>query len=95
MYRFVVAQCRVRGTDKVKMNPGVGSSNLDKPAGPVDPQICFLSVQSASGRPIALLANYSLHYVGGVGPGHISADYFAAFADRIQQLIGADHLDPP
>jgi hypothetical protein len=30
-----------------------------------------------------------------VGPQHISADYFGAFADRIQQLIGADRLDPP
>ena len=83
------------GTDQAKMNPGVGNPNLDKPAGPVDPQICFISLHSASGRPIALLANYSLHYVGGVGPGHISGDYFAAFADRIQQLIGADRLDPP
>ena len=81
------------GTDRVKMNPG--NENLLKPAGPVDPQICFLSVQSATGRPIALLANYSLHYVGGVGPNHISADYAGVFADRIQQLIGADRLDPP
>jgi hypothetical protein len=41
------------------------------------------------------LANYSLHYVGGVGQGHISADYFGLFADRIQELLGADRLDPP
>jgi hypothetical protein len=41
------------------------------------------------------LANYSLHYVGGVPSTHISADYFAAFADRMQQLLGADRLDPP
>ena len=83
------------GIDQAKMNPGIGNPNLLKPAGPVDPQICFLSVQSASGRPIALLGNYSLHYVGGVGPNEISADYFAVFADRIQQLVGADRLDPP
>jgi hypothetical protein len=83
------------GTDQVRMNPGAGSPDLVKPAGPVDPEICFLSVQSVQGRPIALLANYSLHYVGGPGSGHISADYFATFADRIQQLLGADRLDPP
>jgi neutral ceramidase len=46
-------------------------------------------VQSADGKPLALLANYSLHYVGGVGPGHISADYFGAFAVKIGQLLGA------
>ena len=83
------------GTDQVRMNPGHQRPGLLKPAGPVDPEVCFLSVQAADGRPIALLANYSLHYVGGVGRGNISADYFAAFADRIQQLIGADRLDHP
>jgi len=83
------------GTDQVKMNPGRQNPDLLKPAGPVDPQICLLSVQAADGRPIAVLANYSLHYVGGTGPQHISADYFAMFADRLQQLIGADRLDPP
>lgn len=83
------------GLDKVRMNPPPGSPDLVKPAGPVDPQVCFVSVQSRDGRPIALLANYSLHYVGGVGQGHISADYFGLFADRIQELLGADRLDPP
>lgn len=83
------------GLDKVRMNPPAGSPDLVKPAGPVDPQVCFISVQSREGRPIALLANYSLHYVGGVGSGHISADYFGMFADRIQELLGADRLDPP
>jgi neutral ceramidase len=82
-------------SDQVKMNPGVGNPNLVEPAGPTDPQVWFLSVQSNSGRPIALYANYSLHYVGGVGPGHISADYFGVFADRIQELLGAERQDPP
>jgi len=77
------------------MNPPVGSPNLLEPAGPTDPEVSFISVQSISGRPIALLANYSLHYVGGVPEGHISADYFAIFADRITELLKADHQDPP
>jgi len=54
-----------------------------------------MSVKHADGRPLALLANYSLHYVGDVGSGHVSADYFGVFADRIQQLLGADRQDPP
>jgi hypothetical protein len=83
------------GTDRVKMNPGHQHPDLLKPSGPVDPQVCFLSVQAADGRPIALLANYSLHYVGHTGRGTLSADYFGEFADRIQQLLGADRLDPP
>jgi neutral ceramidase len=81
--------------DKVKMNPGVGSKDLVKPAGPTDPDVTIVSVQSPDGRPIALLANYSLHYVGGYPGDCISADYCGAFADRMQQLLQADRLDPP
>jgi neutral ceramidase len=65
------------------------------PAGPTDPEVSVLSVQHADGRPLAMLANYSLHYVGDVGPGHVSADYFGVFAERIQQLLGADQQEPP
>ncbi|MPZ17817.1 MAG: hypothetical protein GEV06_07900 [Luteitalea sp.] len=83
------------GVDKVQMNPGVGNPNLLKPAGPTDPEIRFLSVRTPEGRPIALLANYSLHYVGGVPTGHISADYFGVFAERMSRLLGADAQDPP
>lgn len=83
------------GQDQVKMNPPRGSPNLERPAGPTDPQVSVLLVRAQGGRPIGLLANYSLHYVGGVGDGHISADYFAMFADRMTQLLEADRLDPP
>jgi len=81
--------------DLVKMNPNVGDPNLLEPAGPTDPQVCFISVQHTNGRPLAVLANYSLHYCGGMGGGIVSADYYGAFADRLQQLLEADRQDPP
>ncbi|MBI5683666.1 MAG: hypothetical protein HZC54_01165 [Verrucomicrobia bacterium] len=81
--------------DLVKMNPGRANPNLVKPAGPTDPEICFIAVQSREGRPIALLANYSLHYVGGVRGADISADYYGMFCDRMKQLLGADRQEPP
>lgn len=83
------------GTDKVRMNPPRGSPDLLDPAGPTDPEIGFLSVQSASGRPIALLANYSLHYVGGVPNGHVSADYFGAFSRTMARLLEHGRNAPP
>ncbi|WP_169979434.1 neutral/alkaline non-lysosomal ceramidase N-terminal domain-containing protein [Tautonia rosea] len=83
------------GTDRVKMNPPRATPDLREPAGPTDPEVVFLSVQAVDGRPIALLANYSLHYVGGVPSGHVSADYFGVFAERIGQLLDADRVDPP
>ena len=81
--------------DLVRMNPPVESPNLLEPAGPTDPEVAIVSVQSLEGRPMALLANYSLHYVGTGREDDISADYYGAFSDRIQQLLGADRLDPP
>jgi neutral ceramidase len=78
------------GKDKVKMNPGIGNPDLDRPAGPTDPEVFFLSVQSLDGHPISLLANYSLHYVGGVPGDHVSADYFGVFSSHLQELIGED-----
>jgi neutral ceramidase len=77
------------GVDAVRMNPPAGSPALVRPAGPTDPDISFLSVQAADGRPLALFASYSLHYVGGVGAGEISADYFAVFCARIGELLQA------
>ncbi|MBS0208716.1 MAG: neutral/alkaline non-lysosomal ceramidase N-terminal domain-containing protein [Planctomycetes bacterium] len=83
------------GVDQVRMNPPGGSPNLIEPAGPTDPQISFLSVQSVDGRPISLVANYSLHYVGGVGDGHVSADYFGVFAQRMTELFDAGRQGRP
>ncbi len=83
------------GIDRVRMNPPRGNAALDRPAGPTDPQISFISVQARDGRPLALLANYSLHYVGGVRSGDISADYFGYFAKFIEQKLGAADQSPP
>ncbi|MCC9605454.1 neutral/alkaline non-lysosomal ceramidase N-terminal domain-containing protein [Blastopirellula sp. JC732] len=82
------------GIDQVRMNPPKGSDALDHPAGPTDPQISFISVQSKDGRPISLLANYSLHYVGGVGPEEVSADYFGYFAKFITEKLNAKETTP-
>ena len=81
--------------DLVKMNPPIGSPDLIEPAGPTDPEICILSLQSPEGRPIALLANYSLHYVGTDRDKDITADYFAAFCERMKQSLEAEGQGPP
>lgn len=78
-------------TDKVQMNPGYQAKGLIESAGPIDPDVSFISVQTAEGRPLAFFANYSLHYVGGVP--ELSADYFAIFADKMGELLGAKKED--
>ena len=77
-------------TDIVRMNPPRGRGLLDRPAGPTDPEVVFLSVRTHEGRPIALLANYSLHYVGGVPGGGVSSDYFGEFADQLAAKLFPD-----
>lgn len=81
-------------TDQVQMNPPAASAGLVEPAGPVDPEVFVLSLRHADGRPLAVLANYGLHYVGGTG-GAVSADYFGAFGEKLRSLLAPTLQDPP
>jgi neutral ceramidase len=81
------------GVDLVRMNPS-SRATLVRPAGPVDPELSFLSVQLADGRPLCVLGNYSLHYVGGVPARTVSADYFAVFANHLEKLLGVQEQSP-
>ena len=81
--------------DKVKMNPGAGSADLVKPAGEPDPMVSFIAVREPSGRLISVYSAYSLHYVGGVGDGHISADYYGMYCEALKRLQQDGANDPP
>jgi len=79
-------------TVRANMHPGYQNPDVIGPAGPVDPGLTVLSVQSRAGRPIAVLANYSMHYYGAAP---VSADYFGRFAAALAKRIGAEAVDPP
>ncbi len=79
-------------TVRANMHPGYQNPDVIGPSGPVDPQLIVFSVQSRSGRPIAVLANYSMHYYG-ADP--ISADYFGRFGTALAKEINAQGVDPP
>jgi hypothetical protein len=74
--------------DTVVTNPP-RSLDVLEPAGTVDPELSVLCVQRADGRPLAAIANYGLHYVGGYAGNSVSADYFGIFAERVGELLGA------
>jgi hypothetical protein len=72
------------------MNPGTSPEVLDHPAGPTDPDITVISLQDTKRKPLALFANYSLHYVGGSPAGEMSADYFGEFARVMPSRVRGD-----
>lgn len=89
-------------TDKVRMNPGYnkGGGKVTKPAAPVDPEVPVLAIRSSAAgkKPIGLLANYTLHYVGNPprnaeGKPQLSGDYFARFAGIMGEKVapGSDN----
>jgi neutral ceramidase len=74
--------------DRAWMNPGYKNAKVSQPAGPTDPEVSLLAARAKSDRrPIAVLANYSLHYVGGLPA--ISADYFGVFAGELAKRLNA------
>ncbi|MDA7757813.1 hypothetical protein N8920_07920 [Opitutales bacterium] len=86
--------------DQVKTN--ANRNHLVKPAGPIDPEICVIDVRTNRNKPLALIANYALHYVGGVPKkvdkngreiGMASADYFGEFSRIMPFRIGG--VNPP
>ena len=74
----------------VRMNPGYQNPDLVRPAGPTDPEVGVAVFLDASHHPIAVLGNYSLHYVSSGAGTAISANYFGAFSRAMQRMAGAD-----
>lgn len=79
-------------TVRAHMHPGYQNPACTGPAGPADPDLTVLSVQSPQGRPIAVLANLSMHYYGS---SPVSSDYFGLFPRKLARRMGAEGLQPP
>jgi len=73
---------------RAMMHPGHESPDVVGPSGPTDPELSLLSlVRADNEKPIAMMANYSMHYFG-AGPG-FSADYFGELAGMIEKSLGS------
>jgi hypothetical protein len=71
---------------RANMIPGFENPDAVTPAGPVDAELSVVAFQSiASGKPIAVLANFSNHYFGSSG---VSPDYFGLFDTGLAAKIG-------
>lgn len=68
------------------MHPGYQHPDAVGPSGPVDSALTVLSVQTRQGQPLAVLANFSMHYFGSP---HLSADYAGVFASKLAERLNA------
>lgn len=75
---------------RVQMNPGAANrEKILRSAGPTDPTLPLLLLRRAEDKtPLAVIANYSLHYVGDFGSMKVSADYFGEFSRIASERLG-------
>ncbi|MFO7946993.1 MAG: hypothetical protein R6V19_09265 [Armatimonadota bacterium] len=76
----------------VQMNPGFQNPDALRPAGPKDPEIGLVVLTDMNERPLAVLANYALHFVGSGDADAISANYFGAFDRALQRMTGDEFV---
>lgn len=66
-----------------------------QPEGRPDPSVSVISVRHTDNRPLAVLANYSIHYTSGFGGNTVSSDYYHYFAEQLAAEVGPGGHDPP
>ena len=75
-------------TVRANMHAGRNWDDVTGESGPEDPDLALISIQDLEGKPLAILANFSMHYFGGAKA--VSADYFGKFATNLKSMLGAD-----
>lgn len=71
-------------TLRANMHAGRNWEEAVGEAGPEDPQLSLISFQAKTGRPICVLANFSMHYFGDAA---LSADYFGLFSEGLKARL--------
>ncbi|MFC2125631.1 neutral/alkaline non-lysosomal ceramidase N-terminal domain-containing protein [Bacteroidota bacterium] len=73
----------------VKFNPGALNPDIVRPMGPVDPDVGILYIETADGKPIAVLVNFAIH-LDTVGGTEISADFPYFMGQVLKRVLGND-----
>ncbi len=71
-------------TVRANMHAGRIWDDVTGESGPEDPDLALISIQASDGRPLAVLANFSMHYFGDQD---ISPDYYGLFCDGLKQRL--------
>lgn len=77
-------------TVRANMHAGRNWDDVTGESGPEDPDLSLISFQTPAGQPIAVLANFSMHYFGDQP---LSADYFGLFCEAMKARLAPDTTD--
>ncbi|MCA9137326.1 MAG: hypothetical protein KDB00_11225 [Planctomycetales bacterium] len=94
--RWILRPDRVRedpfgnATVRATMHAATKLDDVTGQSGPEDPELSMIAFESLDGKPIAVLANFSMHYFGDQP---ISADYFGLFCDGLQKHLSGDESE--
>lgn len=77
-------------TVRANMHAARNLDDVTGESGPEDPKLSMIAFRSLTGKPLAVLANFSMHYFG---DSDISADYFGLFCNGFQRQIEKQHPD--
>lgn len=86
--RFLMSDGTVQTNPRRTELARAGEPIIVRPTSPIDPTVGVLYIEDLQGRPLAVVAQFSLHYVGTDNPLAISADYYGHFARIMQRHLG-------
>jgi neutral ceramidase len=73
----------------VKTNPGRKNPNVQKPAGPVDPDLTMMIITDTDDRPLGAVVNFACH-LDTVGGNEFCADYPGELSRILKAVYGKD-----
>jgi hypothetical protein len=73
-------------TVRANMHAGANWGDVTGESGPKDPDLTLISVRTRDDKPLAVLANFSMHYFS---DNDISADYFGLFCEGLKARLKA------
>ncbi|MFC3767489.1 neutral/alkaline non-lysosomal ceramidase N-terminal domain-containing protein [Paenibacillus sp. GCM10012303] len=71
----------------VKTNPGKRNPLIEKPAGPIDPEVSVMRIDALDGEPIGMVSNFACH-TDCVSGTEYSADYPGELSKTIKKMLG-------
>lgn len=73
----------------VRTNPGIGNLDVDRPAGPIDPQVSVVRIDDSNGRPLGVISSYALHTDTVKGTKYC-ADYPGELSTVLKRALGEE-----